>query len=398
MASADEVRPVKRRRRRDGGAGPRVGIREVAKAAGVSMATASRAISGTGSVSNASRQRVLRAVQDLGYRPDRVARAFARRRSGTVGVLLLDFASGFVGEVMAGLAKAAREVGRDALFASYGGQGHSGVRRELDRLLGARVEGIVFYPSISLPIDDAALVADLKRVPTVLVDCAVDGLDLPVVTSDGAGGVQQAVDHLVSLGHERIGHLAGPSWTSTGVVRLRAFREAMAARGLDIPNGRVAHYDFSYVQALTAAQSMLQERPLPTAVIAANDRGAAAFMAAAKHAGLRIPHDLSVIGYSDTEICQVCDPPLTTVRQPKEELGREAMRILAALIEGDSTTDGSGIHLLPTQLVVRGSCGPYMRREEAADAIARSLFVDHSVASSPSQLPQGKEGVHGENG
>lgn len=368
MASADGLQPTKRRSRREGSGvqEPAATIKDVAAIAGVSTATVSRVLTGGGGrVSSATRRRVLRTAHDLGYRPHRGARALARQRSGVIGILLVGFGSGFVGDVMDGLVEAVRGSGREALFASYGKSGHDALRRALDHLLETRPEGIVFYPANSLPIDDADLVAELKRVPTVLVDFAVDGLDLPLVATDDADGVRQAVDHLASLGHEQIAHLAGPSWTSTGVVRLRAFREAMAAHGLRVPEEWVVRYDFSYAQAVTAAQRLLQVRPLPTAVIAADDKGGAALLEVARHVGLRVPDDLSVIGFSDSELCRLCYPPLTTVRQPKEELGREAMRLLAALIEGDTATASSGAHLLPTQLRVRGSCGPHAGQQEA---------------------------------
>jgi LacI family transcriptional regulator len=344
-----------------------VTIRDVAESAGVSTATVSRVFAEPhGRVSSATRRRVVRAAQELGYRPHRGARALARQRSDLIGVLLLGFGSGFVGDVMDGVAEAARQSGRETVFATYGARGHDGLRRALDHLLETRPEGIVFYPSTSLPIDDKVLVAELKQVPTVLVDLAVEGLDLPLVTSDDASGMRQAVEHLLSLGHERIGHLAGPSWMSTGAVRLRAFREAMAEHGFQVTPEWVVAHDFTYGQAVTAAQRLFQATPLPTAVIAADDKAAAAVLSVARHVGLAVPDDLSVIGFSDTYLCQTWYPPLTTVRQPKEELGREAIRLLGALIEGDESAEPGGVHLLPTQLIVRGSCGRHIGQRRAA--------------------------------
>lgn len=368
MASTDRGQQPRRRARHEGG-GTReaaVTIKDVAKTAGVSTATVSRVLTGGGSrVSSATCRRVLRTAQELGYRPHRGARALVRQRSGVIGMLLVRFGNDFVGGIMDGLASAARDSGREALFASYGADGPNGLRQALDHLLETRPEGIVLYPATSLPIEDLDLVAELERVPTVLVDLAVDGLDLPLVTTDDADGVRQGVDHLVSMGHARIAHLAGPSWTSTGMARLRGFREAMAAHGLRVPENWLVRYDFSYAQAVTATQSLLQTRPLPSAIIAADDRGAAALLDVARHAGVRVPDDLSVIGFSDLELSRVCHPPLTTVRQPREELGMEAVRLLVALIEGDTSTAYRGAHLLPTQLCIRGSCGPPAGQQEA---------------------------------
>ena len=357
--TAESDKQPQRRRSKPAGAASMSGvtIKDVAEAAGVSTATVSRVFAEPqGRVSSATRRRVSRAAQELGYKPHRGARALARQRSDLIGVLLLGFGAGFVGEVMDGLAEAAHHSGRETVFASYGTRGYDGLRRALDHLQEMRAEGIVFYPSTSLPIDDKLLVAELKRTPTVLVDMAVEGLDLPLVTSDDASGISQAVSHLLSLGHERIAHLAGPSWTSTGATRLRAFKETMAEHGLQVPEELIVPHDFSYGRAVIAAQRLLQASPLPTAVIAVDDKSAAALLEVARHSGLRVPDDLSVIGFSDTFLCQTWHPPLTTVRQPKEDLGKEAVRLLAALIEGDESVD-RGVHLLPTQLVVRGSCG-----------------------------------------
>jgi len=138
----------------------------------------------------------------------------------------------------------------------------------------------------------------------------------------------------------------------------------MAAHGLRVPQELVVRHDFTYAQAVTAAQRLFQVRPLPTAVIAADDKCAAAVLQMARHAGVPIPDDLSVIGFSDTEYCHTWYPPLTTVRQPKEELGREAVRLLTALIAGDTATASGGAHLLPTQTGGPRSCGPRRAHEE----------------------------------
>lgn len=357
--TAENGRQPKRSWTRSGGAtsASAVTIRDVAEAAGVSTATVSRVFADPqGRVSSATRQRVVRAAQHLGYRPHRAARALARQRSDCIGVLLPHFRGGFIGEVMDGLVEAARSSGLETVFATCGQPGEGGLRPALDQLLETRAEGIVYYPSTSLPLEDRMLEAELKRIPTVLVDLAVEGLDFPLVTSDDADGIRQAVSHLVSLGHERIAHLAGPSWMSTGAVRLRAFKEAMSEHRLRVHDELVVAHDYTYRGAVTAVRRLLATTPLPTAVVGASDEGAAALLEVARNAGIRVPDDLSVIGFSDTVLCQTWQPPLTTVRQPKEDLGREAVRILAALIEGGTSTDEGGVHLLPTRLIERGSC------------------------------------------
>jgi len=337
---------------------PAVTIREVAETAGVSTATVSRVFGDPHSrVSPSTRQRVLRVAQQLGYRPHRAARSLARQRSGYIGVLLPHFGGGFIAEVMDGLVEAARDSGLETVFATCGPPGQGGLHPALDHLLETRAEGIIFYPSTSLALDDKTLEAELRQIPTVLVDLSIEGLDdLPLVTSDDADGITQAVSHLVSLGHEQIAHLAGPSWMSTGAVRLRAFREAMSEQGLPVPEERLVSHNYSYRGALTAARRLLETTPIPTAIVASSDESAAALLEVARAVGLRVPDDLSITGFSDTLLCQTWQPPLTTVRQPKEELGREAVRIVAAMIEGDPSVEPDGAHLLPTRLIQRSSC------------------------------------------
>jgi DNA-binding LacI/PurR family transcriptional regulator len=334
----------------------------VARAAGVSTATVSRALATTKNrVSATTRQRVLEAAERLRYRPYRAARALARQRSNHVDVLVAGFGEKFRGEVMDGIEDAVRDTGRGSVYACYGLSPDGGLRRAVEHLLEIRAEGMVFWPSTSLPIEDKVLVAELKGLPTVLIDLAVEGLDLPLVTSDDKDGIRQAVDHLVRLGHDRIAHIAGPSWMSTGAQRLRAFREAMAAHHLGIPDGYIVPHDFTYHGAVVAAQTLLQTAPTPTAVITANDTCAAGLLEVARHMGFRVPDDLSVIGFDDTELCHAWNPPLTTIRQPKRRLGREAIRVLTALIEGEESPDSTDVYLLPTRLIVRGSCGAHTR-------------------------------------
>ena len=342
-----------------GGVGRRsVTMSDVANRAGVSMTTVSRVFSqdgGDGLVNALTRRRVLRAADQLGYRAHWAARALARQRSGLIGALVPELGGGFVAGVTDGVMRESQQAGYEPILA-HCGPSPSDIGRALDYLLQMRVEGIVFRPRMSLPIEDGLLAGEPQEVPVVLVDLSVAGLSLPLVTSDDAGGIRQAVDHLVSLGHERIGHLAGPFWASSGVIRLRAFRESMASHGLQVPVECIAHYDWQFAHAVDSSQRLLQAQPRPTALIAASVPGAAAVLQVARQMGLRVPDDLAVIGFTDTMLCDSWSPALTTVRQPREELGQEAVRLLLRLIGGEKLDPGY-VHLLPTELIVRDSGG-----------------------------------------
>ncbi len=370
-----------------------VTMADVAKLAGVSMATVSRVLSQQrtdGAVSALTRRRVLRAADELGYRAHWAARALARQRSGLIGALVPELGGGFIAEVIDGLMRGSQQGGYEPVLA-YCGHSRSDVGRALDYLLEMRVEGIVFYPRTSLPIEDEQITRELQQVPVVLVDLAIDGLSLPLVTSDDVGGMHKAVDHLVSLGHERIAHLAGPTWASSARTRLKAFRERMVGHGLELRDDLVAHYDWTYSQAVEPSHRLLQAEPCPTAVIAASDLGAATMAQAARQMGLRVPDDLALIGFSDTVLCHTWSPALTTVRQPKEELGQEALRLLLRLVGGEKVEPKSYVHLLPTELIVRESCGHGASRAARGEGRAASQPGDGRSRSRPQR---GQREVH----
>jgi LacI family transcriptional regulator len=261
---------------------------------------------------------------------------------------------------MDGVAEAAERAGYEVMFMRYR-QGEEDIGRELDSLLEMRVEGILFYPSSSLLIQDDGIVRGLQEVPCVLLDQAVDGLALPLVAGDSVGGMRQVADHLVSLGHTRIGYLAGPSSSWGAEIRLSAFREALREHGLRLSDKRVARYDwYLWGRAVRAAQRLFQSEPAPSAIAAANDVGAGAVMYVARDVGLQVPSDLAVVGYGDTMLSHTWTPPLTTVKQPVAELGEAACSELIRLIQNGEAEDRSAVHLLPTELVVRGSCGGTM--------------------------------------
>ncbi len=304
---------------------------------------------------------MLRVARELGWRPHRAARTLARKRSGLIGAIVPGFAGGFIGAVMDGVAEAAEGAGYEVMFMRYR-QGEEDIGRELDSLLEMRVEGILFYPSSSLLIQDDSVADGLQGVPCVLLDQTVDGLTLPLVAGDNVSGMRQVADHLVSLGHTRIGYLAGPSSAWGAEIRLSAFRDRLEEHGLRLSDRLVARYDWNmgWGRAVRAAQRLLQAEPVPSAIAAANDVGAGAVMQVARDAGLRVPDDLAVVGYGDTVLSHTWTPPLTTVKQPVAKLGETACSELVRLMRNGGAEDRASVRLLPVVLVVRGSCGGTM--------------------------------------
>jgi LacI family transcriptional regulator len=334
-------------------------LAEIAERAGVSKATASRVFAAPGTapaVSAAARRRVMKAASELGWRPHRAARTLSRRRSALIGALMPGFGGGFIGPVMDGVAAVAERARYEVMFTRYG-SAEADITRGLESLLEMRVEGVLLYPSSSVPIEGERVAQELHEVPCVLIDQAVSGLSLPLVTGDHVGGMRQVARHLASLGHARIGYLAGPSWNWTADLRLSAFRAALKDHGLQLPDHYVTRYNWTWERAVTAAERLLGSKTIPTAVATANDVGAGAVLQVARDMGLQVPGDLAVIGYGDTMLSHAWVPPLTTVRQAVEGLGEAACRLLLHLMEDPASQDRVPVPVLPTELVVRGSCG-----------------------------------------
>ena len=320
-----------------------VTLNEVARAAGVHPATASRALNPEtqGRVSAATVRRVRAAADRLGYQPNQVARGLRTRRSYTVGVLLPDLTNPLFPPIVRGADEVLGPAGFSPLIVNT----DNDVGRE-ERLVAAlrarQADGFI----VATARREHPLLSRLaaEDVPMVLVNRHTDDPAIPSVLADEAAGVRLAVAHLRSLGHERIAHVAGPQDLSTGNTRLRAFLEAAGE------SGPVAFAE-SYTEpaGAEAARALLSRRP--TAVIAANDLLALGVLDVLESEGLSCPDDVSVVGFND--IPMMARLGLTTVHIPQRDIGAEAARVLLARIEDPALRPGR--LLLPCELIVRAS-------------------------------------------
>jgi LacI family transcriptional regulator len=331
-------------------------LRDVATAAGVHPATASRALNPSTRllVSEDTAQRVLEAASRLGYRPNPVARSLRTRRSNTVGVLIPDLNNPLFPPMLRGVEDMLAERGYVALI----GNTDADERRErmvFDQMLARHVDGFVLATAtLRHPILDEAAEADL---PVVLMNRTASGYPFSSVSVDNEQGVQAAVAHLAALGHTRIGHIAGPQDTSTGVSRLRGFRDGLRASGLEARDDQVIEARaYSTEEGMRCCAELLGHRGDLTAIVAANDMVAVGCYTAFEEMRLTCPEDVSVIGFNDMPFIDRLRPPLSTVRFPHYQLGMEAAKLLLERI------DGSGgpvkILYLAPELVVRGSTAP----------------------------------------
>jgi LacI family transcriptional regulator len=331
-------------------------LRDVAAAAGVHPATASRALNPETRllVSEETAGRVMAAAARLGYRPNPVARSLRTRRSNTVGVLIPDLNNPIFPPIVRGLEDKLAAAGYVALL----GNTDADARRErilFEQMRARHVDGFV----LATATHHARLLTEAAAadVPVVLMNRLSQDCSFPSVSVDNEQGAQLAVTHLARLGHTRIAHIAGPLEASTGVGRLRGFRDGMASHGLKVDEGLIAYASkYTVEEGLRCCAELLASGADFTAVAAANDMLAVGCYAALDEGGRAYPEDISVIGFNDMPFVDRLRPPLTTVRFPHYQLGTEAAQLLLERINGG---DGSVkvVYLAP-ELVVRGSTAP----------------------------------------
>jgi DNA-binding LacI/PurR family transcriptional regulator len=326
---------------------------QVAERAGVGRGTVSRVINGSPQVSEHTRRAVEAAVAELGYVPNLAARALVTRRTDAVALVISEseervFSEPFFAGVVRGISAGVSAAGRQLVLALAAGE-----ERPLERYLTPQhVDGVLL---VSLHGDDP--LPELLRtrgLPVVLGGRPPCGYAGAYIDVDNVGGAKAGVAHLVARGRKRIATISGPRDMGAGQDRLAGYRAALAAACLEEDPGLVVEGDFSEVSGLQAMRSLLAGHPDLDAVFAANDLMAIGALRALRDAGRRVPEDVAVVGFDDSPLSRVTDPPLSTVRQPVEEMGREMAEMLLRLISG---ADGD-IHqsaVLPTELVVRAS-------------------------------------------
>jgi DNA-binding LacI/PurR family transcriptional regulator len=330
-------------------------LEDVASRAGVSRALVSLVMRGSTRVSAKSRGKVLAAAAQIGYRPNAMARNLASRRTHTVGLLLNDLHNPWFAEVADGVEQAAAENGYRVLIASGGG-GPRGEEKALDSFLELRADGIILAGPRLPAVRIAAAAAD---VPIVVVGRAMRTTRVDTVVNDDRFGAKLVVRHLIELGHRAIAHIDGGSGAGAR-PRRRGYEEAMRESGLS-GQIRVVHGDFTDVAGVHAAQAILASRDLPTAIFAANDLAAAGVLDRLEDSGLRIPGDVSLVGYDNTFLAALHHMSLTTVNQPRAAMGRLAMAAFLERMENGRTAPAR--HVVPPSLVVRRTSGPCAGRQ-----------------------------------
>jgi LacI family transcriptional regulator len=327
-----------------------VTIRDVARTAGVSYATVSHVINNTRFVSPETRERVLAAMSQLDYRPNALARSLRKGKSQTVGLILPDSSNPFFAEIGRSIEDAAFELGYNVFLGNTEGD----TRRErlyVDLFSKKQVDGIIFVAAG----DEADSLRFLlsQEMPVVLVDRDLPNVEVDAVLTDNRQGGYLATRHLIERGHRRIACITGRSGVTPSADRFIGYRQALEEAGLPVDESLVVTGNYRPAAGLWAASSLLACQPRPSAIFALNDLMAVGALRAAAQAGCRVPEELAIIGYDDIELASFMSPALSTIAQPKAEIGRQATRILARRI-ANGHPPRSRVVLSP-ELIIRES-------------------------------------------
>lgn len=323
----------------------RVKLVDVAASAGVSVATVSKVVNGRYGVAQATTERVQAVIDELGYAGNLSASSLRSSSPHVVGVLVADFEP-FSAELLKGIATAANGQGYE-LMAYSGGDSNGWERRSLARLGGTLIGGAIL---VTPTVHDA-----MPSIPVVAIDPHYGPTQLPTIDADSYGGAVMATEYLLGLGHFRIALLGGRAELDSARLREKGFRDAMAAAGVPVDESFVRATRFQPDIAEAAARDLLSRPDRPTAIFAANDITAHRAMRAAVELGLSVPHDVSVVGFDDIPEASLCEPPLTTIRQPLQAMGAAAMEMLLDILAGH---EGETHVRMPVRLIVRESCAP----------------------------------------
>lgn len=330
-------------------------IKDIAKTLNISVSTVSYALNGgPRPVPAHVRESVLATAKELGYRPNKNARSLITRKTNTIGVVPPQLGanivvSPFLRDSLNGIINEAEACHYDVLLFTKCDQTET--ERMLDDVLDGRVDGLFFLaPPIGTEAVDRVHAFGL---PTVLT-CSHAYLP-PAYTCDNEQGVRLAIEHLASLGHRRIGHISGRAKLEDSILREQFFTKQMRETGLECRPEWITSGDFTSFGGYDAGMTIFHQPERPTAIFCANDEMAVGLMRAAGDFGLRVPSDLSVVGFDDSYLCSFTFPPLTSVRQPIETLAAYALRSLVGMIEGDPPAKSK---MFETELIVRDSTAP----------------------------------------
>jgi len=327
-------------------------VKKVAELAGVSTATVSRALSRPGMVAKVTREKVIAAATKAGYSGNYLARNLRTNKTSQVIVLVPNIANPFYSEVIRGIERVAHDHGYSVLL----GDTQNSLAREnayTKMYTTKRADGLITLCPRLPKLDRSIQDADLLIEPIVNACECAPGTPMRTVQLDNKGAARKATDYLISLGHQRIGFVAGPPGSPLSSERFEGYKAAMTAAKLSTPEDLFAIGDFSVESGVLAAKQLLAVKQPPTAIFCSNDEMALGVMTVLKSVGIGIPDDISIVGFDNIHFAQYFDPSLTTVAQPMGDLGEKAMTVLCETLAGNPPKVKDIV--LPFDLIVRDS-------------------------------------------
>jgi LacI family transcriptional regulator len=325
-------------------------IREVAKAAGVSVSTVSRVLNDKDDVAPATYEKVQRVIVELGYASSLAARGMRSRRTKVIGLIMPDVAGLYSAAIMRGVNRAIARLDYDLLVYTNGDiRKNSSADQEsyyVSLLNGSITDGVIVVTPAATEFSTAA--------PVVAIDPNNESPECAAIISTNRDGALQAMSYLTSLGHRRIGHITGRLELISAIRRLQGYKDGLAAAGIPVNEDLIQIGDYTTETALTCARNLLALNEPPTAIFAANDMSAMGVYQAVDEAGLRIPKDLSVVGFDNLRESRFLTSPLTTIDQFIPEMGETATEMVVKLIDEESLDNN--LCKFQTKLVIRDSC------------------------------------------
>ena len=329
-------------------------IHDVAKRAGVGSITVSRVINNSGYFSSDTRDRVEKAIVELGYVPNTLARSLRSKRTNTLALLLTDITNPFFTTLARGVEDAASAAGYTLIFCN---SDESAIKEStyVTILLQKQVDGFLLVPAQSKT--SAIELIRSRNVPVVVLDRAVPGMAVDVVRCDSEGGAHQLTQLLISLGHRCIASLSGPEGVSTADDRVAGYRRALHDAGITPDAGLILRGELTQDGGYQMAQQALQLPQRPTAILAANNFITIGAMRALQEAGVQVPQDMALVGFDDLPPAMVTFPFFTVALQPAYEMGRKATEILLQRLKSRNNDSNHEEVIFPTQIIVRRSSG-----------------------------------------
>ncbi|SMO50243.1 LacI family DNA-binding transcriptional regulator [Gracilimonas mengyeensis] len=333
-----------------------VTLKQIAKELGLSAMTVSRAINNKDNVDEKTRERVLAKAKSMGYTPNHLAKSLVSQKTYTIGVVIPEISHSFFPEVVRGIEEVTYEKNYQ-LILTHSAEKFEREQSAIETLRSKRVDGIMI--SCSQTTRNNSFYKNLTNigVPIVFFDRCIDGIGLSCITVNDKTGAKQITQHLINHGYKKIAHLRGPQGVSIGKKRFEGFKEALSEAHLELDEKLVADTGFQEEGGYEAMKKILElpKEEWPDAVMAVNDPAAFGAIEAIKEAGLSIPDDIAIVGFSDDIRAELLPVPLTTVQQPAYEVGKKAAQKLIRLVEDDEEKH-ENIEVL-TELMIRSSCG-----------------------------------------